>query len=66
MTGPRRDLHAVELRDEAVRILRRAVEAVQAAEFRRALAVLDTEGTHWWNQCADVPGVEAFDQKAAA
>jgi hypothetical protein len=61
-----RTLHAVELRDEAVRVLRRAVEHVQALEYRDALKVVETDGVYWWDLAKHEPAVEAFDARAAS
>jgi hypothetical protein len=54
---PFRGVHAVELRDEAVRILRRAIEHTQAHNSYQALQVLRTEGVAWWEEAVLVPPV---------
>lgn len=61
-----RGLHAVDLRDEAVAILRRAVEHVQVAELTAALNVVAGEGVRWWDVAQHAEGVSAFDQRAGS
>lgn len=56
-----RGLEAVDLRDEAVRVLRRAVEHVQMHNAYAALRTLETEGKHWWDEAQHVPAVVVFD-----
>lgn len=55
-----RTLQAVDLRDEAVRVLRRAVEHVEAARLTAALAVIQTEGRNWWDEAQHVPSLVCF------
>jgi hypothetical protein len=66
VTEDYRNLHAVELRDEAVRILRRAVEHVQRAELTAGLNTLAFEGQRWWDVAQHTPAVQAFDDRSAA
>lgn len=46
-------LETVELRDEAVRILHRAIEHVQQYEYTLALRVLDCERSREWFEDVD-------------
>lgn len=55
-----RSLRAVDLRDEAVRILREAVEAAQLQENVRVLQLMRNQGANWWDVARHVPEVVAF------
>ena len=58
-------LHAVDVRDEAVRLLRSAIEAVQSAETYRAVQVLESErARQWWHDVNACPSV-IFSRRSA-
>ena len=61
------DLHVAELRDEAVKLLRRAIEHTEAGEQVQALEVLQgVDATQWYAEQATQPTVlsvcDVFEQ----